>query len=37
MRQTGMPIELIRKISIQILHGLNFFAKHKMIHCDIKP
>lgn len=33
----GLNLDLIRRITIQILQGLQFFKKHKIIHCDLKP
>lgn len=33
----GMSLDLIRRVSIQVLQGLSFFKKHKIIHCDLKP
>ena len=33
----GLALDLIRKISIQVLQGLIFFNKHRIIHCDLKP
>jgi dual specificity tyrosine-phosphorylation-regulated kinase 2/3/4 len=31
-----LPLNLIRKISIQLLQALNFLGSHGIIHCDIK-
>jgi dual specificity tyrosine-phosphorylation-regulated kinase 2/3/4 len=33
----GLALDLIRKITIQVLQGLIFFGRHKIIHCDLKP
>ena len=33
----GMSIDLIRRLSIQILQGLLFLHKLKIVHCDLKP
>jgi dual specificity tyrosine-phosphorylation-regulated kinase 2/3/4 len=34
---TGLNLDLIRRITIQALQGLQFFKRHKIIHCDLKP
>lgn len=36
-RYQGVPLDLIRKITIQILHSLIFLRKHNIVHCDLKP
>ena len=33
----GMSIDLIRRLSIQILQSLLFLHKLKIVHCDLKP
>jgi dual specificity tyrosine-phosphorylation-regulated kinase 2/3/4 len=33
----GMSTDLIRRIAIQILQGLQFLHKFDIIHCDLKP
>ena len=33
----GLSLDLIRRMSIQILQGLQFFRKYDIIHCDLKP
>lgn len=33
----GLSLDIVRRISIQILHGLNFLQKQSIIHCDLKP
>lgn len=33
----GLSLDLIRRISIQILHGLQFLTRFGIIHCDLKP
>lgn len=33
----GLPLDLIRRIAIQILKGLLFFQKFDIVHCDLKP
>ncbi len=30
-------MDLIRRLTIQILQGLLFFQKFNIIHCDLKP
>ena len=36
-RYQGVPLDLIHKITIQILHSLIFLRKHNIVHCDLKP
>ncbi len=33
----GLSLDLIRRLTIQILQGLLFFQKFNIIHCDLKP
>jgi dual specificity tyrosine-phosphorylation-regulated kinase 2/3/4 len=33
----GFNLNLIKKISIQLLTALRFLSKHHIIHCDLKP
>jgi len=33
----GVSLGLIRRFAIQILHGLKFLRKQRIIHCDLKP
>lgn len=33
----GMELELVQQFARQILKGIEFIHKHKIIHCDIKP
>lgn len=33
----GLNLDIIRRISIQILKGLLFLKKQNIIHCDLKP
>ena len=33
----GFSTEKIKDYAVQILRGLVFLEKHKIIHCDLKP
>lgn len=33
----GLSLDLIRRLSIQILQGLLFMEQNRIIHCDLKP
>ncbi|KAI7902378.1 kinase-like domain-containing protein [Cokeromyces recurvatus] len=33
----GFSLNLIKKITVQILQSLTLLAKHNLIHCDLKP
>lgn len=33
----GFPLDIIRRFAVQILQGLRFLKKRKIIHCDLKP
>eukprot|EP00831_Metopus_contortus_P061997 TRINITY_DN53950_c0_g1_i1.p1 TRINITY_DN53950_c0_g1~~TRINITY_DN53950_c0_g1_i1.p1 ORF type:complete len:246 (+),score=23.34 TRINITY_DN53950_c0_g1_i1:74-739(+) len=33
----GLPLDLIKKYAIQLLHSLEFLKKHSIVHCDLKP
>jgi dual specificity tyrosine-phosphorylation-regulated kinase 2/3/4 len=33
----GLPLDLIRRFSLQLLNGMHFLHKHEIIHADLKP
>ena len=33
----GIPVELVKKITLETLHGLSNLHQHEIIHTDIKP
>ncbi|CAG9314878.1 DYRK3_4 [Blepharisma stoltei] len=33
----GLPLNLVRRIAIQLLYSLQFLKKKNIIHCDLKP
>lgn len=33
----GCSMSFIKKIAVQVLHGLMIMRKNKIIHCDLKP
>lgn len=33
----GFPLDIVRRIAIQILQGLRFMKKRDICHCDLKP
>lgn len=33
----GLPLDLIRRFVLQILNGIHFLHKEKIIHADLKP
>ncbi len=36
-RFAGLPLDLARKLTIQLLQALLFLSEHGIAHCDIKP
>lgn len=37
LKFNGLSMDMIRRISIQILQGLLFLKRQNIIHCDLKP
>lgn len=33
----GVPLSIIKIVTLELLHGLAFLSKINLIHCDIKP
>lgn len=33
----GLPLDLIRRFSLQLLNGMHILHKHEIIHADLKP
>ena len=33
----GLPLDLVRRFVLQILNGIHFLHKHRVIHADLKP
>jgi serine/threonine protein kinase len=33
----GLPLDLIRRFSLQLLNGMHFLHRHEIIHADLKP
>ena len=33
----GLPLDLIRRMALQVLNALHFLYKNKIVHADLKP
>ena len=33
----GLPLDLVRRFVLQVLNGIHFLHKNRVIHADLKP